>query len=221
MLPSECGTDGSSNTRITCAIVSTSRKGASASRFFSFCMPPKSTYCTVAYVIFFGLYSLASSTSRGSGTFATPTCVADAPPFPSTCAFVNIRNSVVFPTCGSPIIPVCTPAPSIRYLPPAQTRHPSTPGRGRLLCGPHAFVPIPHPYPGSSTLFSHFGNLLLTQASLRVTVSFPALPLGYLPGAVSVDIVTGPIFQVLRGGSSHACHSALKQNPPALLRTPF
>ena len=29
---------------------------------------------------------------------STNTCVADAPLFPSTCAFVKIRNSVVFPT---------------------------------------------------------------------------------------------------------------------------
>src|SRR2546426_4609015 len=65
--------------------------------------------CCSSDLIFFGLYSFANSTSRRSGTFATPTCVADAPLFPSTCAFVNIRNRVVFPTCGSPIIPVCTP----------------------------------------------------------------------------------------------------------------
>src|SRR3979490_2119254 len=96
MLPSECGTDGSSNTRITCAITSPSP-------------------------------SSASSASRGAGPLAPPTCVADAPLFPSTCAFGNIRNSVVFPTCGSPIIPVCTPALSIQYFPPAQTHHPNTP----------------------------------------------------------------------------------------------
>src|SRR5467141_1451074 len=43
MLPSECGTEGSSNTRITCAITSTSRNCVSASRMRSFCIPPKST----------------------------------------------------------------------------------------------------------------------------------------------------------------------------------
>src|SRR5260370_39039613 len=94
-----------------------------------FCLTPKSPQFTDPSVIFFGQYSFASSTSRGSGTFATPTCVADAPPFPSTCAFVNIRNSVVFPTCGSPITPVFTPSLSIRYFPSAQTNHPSTPLR--------------------------------------------------------------------------------------------
>src|SRR5262249_34180363 len=67
---------------------------------------PKSTYCTVAYVTFFGLYSFAKSNSRGSGTFAIPTCVC-CPPLASTLAFVKIRNSVVFPTCASPIMPVC------------------------------------------------------------------------------------------------------------------
>ena len=107
--PAECGTEGSSNSRTTCASASASRSGTSDAEFFSrsFCRPPISTYSIVAYVIFFGLNTSASFTTRASGTRAIPICAWFGVLRASTRAFVRMRNKLVFPTCGSPIIPVC------------------------------------------------------------------------------------------------------------------
>src|SRR5260370_31757523 len=120
----------------------------------SFCSPGKSTNCTVAYVIFLGLYSFASSTSRGSGTFATPTCV-DCPLFASTFAFVKIRNSVVFPTCGSPIIPVCIELEFLHSLRSCRKAFRTALARHcSLFPSPPKRRILPHPHPCHSGVLS-------------------------------------------------------------------
>ena len=66
-----------------------------------------STYSIVAYVTFFGLNASASFATRASGTRAIPRCICAGALRVSTFARVKIRNKLVFPTCGSPMIPVC------------------------------------------------------------------------------------------------------------------
>ena len=110
-LPSGCGISASSKARTTWNSASTvfsfARSRLSAPS--PFVMPGMSTYSTVAGVYFFGWNRSRSAASRGSGTLATPRCVAsEARNFPvASCEAVRVLKRVVLPAFGRPRIPSC------------------------------------------------------------------------------------------------------------------
>ena len=72
-------------------------------------MPARSTTSNVAGVVFFGLNSALSRSTRSSGTRAIPACIsARAPSNDEVATLCPVRrlNSEVFPLRGSPISPI-------------------------------------------------------------------------------------------------------------------
>ena len=70
----------SANARTTCSRASALRNSLASSAVRSpFSMPARSTTSKVAYVVFFGLNSPLSRSTRGSGTRATPVCISARP----------------------------------------------------------------------------------------------------------------------------------------------
>ncbi len=73
-----------------------------------------SIYSTSAYIIFLGFEIVAKSSSRKSGTFATPTlglAPLDLKEAVSACPLVTALKIVVFPDCGRPNIPIAKGEP--------------------------------------------------------------------------------------------------------------